>query len=480
MTTSTVPRYERNRIADRGGRAVVVGAGIAGLVITRVLVDAFEEVAVVDRDPLPDEPVARRGVPQARQIHVLWEGGRASIEELFPGYSEELRAAGGVVIDGRRDLYIYSQEGFLAAGSEPFPLYAATRPLYEHLLRRRVAGLEGVSLREECGFVDYLADDAATAVEGVVIRNRDGEREELAADLVVDATGRTSRTPGWLGKHGYAPPSIEDVYVDLAYSATLVERPPDDRRMIGVLAEAPRTRGGAVLPVEGDRWLVNLHGLHGDHPPTSVEGSAEFAASLPVPIVSELLAEFPTASEEVAFYPFASNRRYRYEDLDRFPEGLIVVGDAIASFNPIYGQGMSVAALEALVLHDSLATGDREGLAPRFFEHAAEVVDPAWMLAIGADFAFSQTRGDRPRGTAFFDWYLSRLFRAAHADGVLTDAFTRVLSMQRPPSSLLRPGVAWRVLGPGRGGETPREPPRGHAMVRNGDDTKPVGDRDRY
>ncbi len=473
MTLATVPRYDRDRITDRGGHVVVVGAGVAGLLAARVLADAVDEVTVIDRDPLPGEPVARRGVPQSRQIHILWEAGRAVLEELFPGYSEELLAAGGVNIDGRRDLYLYSQGGYLAAGTKPFPLYAATRPLYEQLLRRRVADVDGITLRGGCRFVDYCVDDDATTVQGVTIRETRSRRTGLSADLVVDATGRTSRTPTWLERHGYRPPPTEEVRIDLAYSATCLERPEDDHRMVGILAEAPRTRGGAVLPVEDGRWLVNLHGVHGDHPPTEPEASSAFAASLPTPIVSDLLAEFPTVSDEIAFYPFPSNRRYRYEDLERFPDGLLVVGDALASFNPIYGQGMSVAALEALVLHRALATEAREQLARRFFDRAAEVVDTAWLLATGADLSFSQTQGTRPRGTAFVDWYLSRLFRNAHIDSVLTDAFTRVLSMQDPPSSLLRPGVMWRVCRPGRsrGVSMPRDPPGGRVRDRSVENT---------
>lgn len=227
-----------------------------------------------------------------------------------------------------------------------------------------------------------------------------------------------------------------------------------------------------MLPVEDDRWLVNLHGIHGDHPPTDVEESKDFAASLPTPIVKDLLDERPWVSEEIAFYPFPSNRRYRYEELDRFPDGLVVLGDAIASFNPIYGQGMSVAALEALMLHHTLAGDDREQFELRFFDRAAEVVEPAWMLATGADFSFPQTEGARPRGTVLFNWYLARLFRKAHTDSVLTDAFTRVLSMQQPPTSLLRPGVMWRVLRPGQKDEQSslREPPHSHVTSHIEDD----------
>ena len=461
MTVTAVSQYDSEQIPDRGGHAIVVGAGIAGLCAARILADAFAEVVVIDRDPLPDAPVARDGVPQARQIHILWEAGRATLEALFPGYSEELVAAGGVSIDGQRDFYMYSQGNYLAAGSKPFPLYAATRPLYEQLLRRRVSDRDDIHLRGSCSFVDYVADDAAASINGVVIRNQDGDLEQFTAELVVDATGRLSRTPEWLSKHGYNPPATEEVHIDLAYSTTSIERPADDNRMIGALAAPPRTRGGAVLPVEDDRWLVNLHGIHGDHPPASIEDATEFAASPPIPVVGELLNEYPVVSEECAFYPFASHRRYRYEDLDQFPNGLLVIGDAIASFNPIYGQGMSVAALEALRLQHILTTADHETLATRFFDRVTEIVDPAWMLATGADFGFPQTQGEKPPGAAFFNWYLSRLFRKSHTDSVLTDAFTRVLSMQQHPTSLLRPAIMWRVLRPRVRAvqPLPREPP---------------------
>ncbi|WP_435174892.1 NAD(P)/FAD-dependent oxidoreductase [Halorussus sp. AFM4] len=447
MTLATVPRYDPGGLDGGGGRAVVVGASVAGLLAARVLADGFEEVTVVDRDPLVDEPTPRAGVPQARQPHVLWEAGRATIEDLFPGYSDDLVAAGGAVIDSRREFEQYSRGGFLAAGTEYLPVYSATRPLYELLLRRRVAALDGVRVRPGCRVTDYLADDAGAAVDGVAVRDGGAGRDELPADLVVDATGRTSRTPRWLDEHGYAPPPVDEVRIDVGYSSTFVERPEDDRRAIVAPAEAPRTRGGLVAPVEGGRWLVNVHGVHGDHPPADPDGVADFAASLPVPQPRRILDERPQVGD-VARYPFPSNRRRRYEDLDRFPAGLVVVGDAIASFNPIYGQGMSVAALEALALHRALAASDRQGLPLRFFDSVADIVDGAWAMAVGADFGFPQTRGPKSRGTRFFGWYLGRLLRAAHDDGALTDAFVRVLSMQEAPASLLRPGVAWRVLKP--------------------------------
>lgn len=448
MTLATVPRYDSDRISEPGGHAVVVGAGMAGLLSARTLADGFDEVTVVDCDPLPDEPVSRRGVPQSHHLHVLLEAGHATLEDLFPGYGEDLLADGGLVIDGARDVNFYDGGGFLADGPRRIPLYCATRPLYEQLVRHRVAGHDGVHLRPSCRTIDYLTDDAATTVEGVVVEREGSTPEELVADLVVDATGRTSRTPVWLDAHGYASPPVDEVRIDLAYSTAFFRRPADDRRAFVVQPSPPHTRGGAILPVEGGRWLVTMFGFHGDHPPADAEGFAEFAASLPVPHPKRLLDEHSRTSEDIVHYPFPSNVRHRYEDLERFPDGLVVVGDAVASFNPIYAQGMSVAALEALILHSVLATDGRDDLAVRFFERAAETVDVAWNMAVGADFQFRRTDGPKPRGTEVSSRYLSRLVRRAHTDGVLSDAFFRVMMMERPPSSLLRPGVAWRVLRP--------------------------------
>ena len=450
MTLTSVPRYAGVPNVRLGDHAVVVGGSVAGLLAARVLVDGFETVTVLDSDSLPDGPAARRGVPHARQPHVLLEAGRATLEDLFPGFGEDLISAGGLLVDGATDFKYFDEGDFVADGPTRELMYFASRSLIELIVRRRVAGLDGVRLRSGCRFVDYLGDEAATAVDGVVVRGDGADRETIRADLVVDATGRTSRTPMLLDEHGYDAPTLDEVKIDLAYSSTIVERPPDDRRVVYVPVSPPRTRGGAAFPIEGDRWLVNVHGMHGDHPPTDVDGFSAFAASLPTEELKRLLDDHPRVTESVEHYPIPSNRRYRYEDVDHFPDGLLVIGDAIASFNPVYAQGMSVAALEALSLHHAVATGDREGLASRYFDRVETVVDVAWTMAVGADFGFSQTTGPKPRGAELFNRYVSRLTRKAHTDGELRHAFYRVLAMERPPSSLLRPGLVWRVLAPGR------------------------------
>lgn len=191
-----------------------------------------------------------------------------------------------------------------------------------------------------------------------------------------------------------------------------------------------------------------VQGVHGDVAPTTTAGFIEFIESMPVPEVAELVTTSSWTSEEIHHYPFPSSRWRHYERLERFPDGLVVMGDAIASFNPVYGQGMSVATLEAVVLHHALSDGSLDDIGVRFFEQSTGIVDAAWKIAVGADFEFPQTTGPKPTGTDLFNRYIALLIRQAHTDGVLTDAFYRVFRLERPPTSLLHPKIAWRVLRP--------------------------------
>jgi 2-polyprenyl-6-methoxyphenol hydroxylase-like FAD-dependent oxidoreductase len=451
MTLATVPRYDRSTVPTVGERAVVVGGSVAGLCTARVLADAFSEVLVLERDPFPDEPAVRDGAPQTSHPHALLEAGRATLEDFFPGFGEDLLRDGGLMVDAASEMVYYDRGGFAADPPGRLAMYCASRALFEHVIRRRIRALDGVQLRGDCQFVDFLTEGEPPAVAGVRFRGEDGTERTSEADLVVDASGRTSRTPRWLDDHGYDAPPVDEVHVDLTYSSIRIERPPDDRRTFFNLPTPPRTRGAAFIPIENGQWEVILSGIHGDDAPRERERFVAFADTLPVDEIGDLVRSQQWLSDEIHQYPFPSSLRRRYERLDRFPEGLVVTGDAIASFNPVYGQGMSVAALDALLLHHALADGGLDGLADRFFDEAAEVVDIVWKIAVGADFEFPQTTGPKPPGTDLFNRYIGRLIRRSHGDGELTEAFYRVFRLEQPPTSLLRPSIVWRVLRPSVG-----------------------------
>ena len=474
VTLSAVDRYRPGRLTDLGERAVVLGGSIAGLCAARVLADGFEEVVVVERDPLPDAPVERDGAPQTSHPHALLAAGQATLEDLFPGFGEDLAAAGGLVVDVTRQLVEYQRGGFLADGPERTPSYCATRSLFEHVVRQRLCDREAVRVRDGCRFVDYRTDATGTTVTGVTVCE-DGAIEDLAADLVVDATGRTSRTPEWLADNGYRAPPEDRVEVDLQYASLRIERPPGDRRIVSVPADPPESRGAVLIPVEDGQWDVLLAEVHGESPPADCEDVLAFADSLPVDLVGDLLRSQRWVSDGVARYRFPASLRRRYEALSEFPDGLVVTGDAISSFNPAYGQGMSVAALDALVLHHALADGGLDGLGRRFFDRLEPVLDTPWRLATGADYQYPQTEGEPSLPAKLFDWYLDRLLRAANDDGVLSAVYGEVLGLERSPVALFHPGILARVFLP-VGGDAPDPDSARRTAVPSGDESVPDTD----
>lgn len=449
-------RYDPGRVQQHGSDAVVLGASVAGLLAARVLADAFERVTVVDRDPLRDDGDARRGVPQGRHIHVLLVAGQTIMEDLLPGLTAELVASGALEVDFSREVQVHAADGFLSPGAGHMPLYYASRPLIEQTLRARVAQHDGVTVESSHQASELALTDSGT-IRGVVALHNGAERT-IPADLVVDTTGRGSRAGNWLQQLGYAAPATEQIHVDLVYRTCRVHRPAHDQRAMLIMPSAPRARGAAVAPIENDRWIVTLFGMHGDHPPGDLDGLRDFAAGLPTPVVRELLDGHELETPEIARYRFPAYNRRRYERLKEHPPGLISLGDAVASFNPIYGQGMSVAAQEALALHHTLADG-RDDIAARFYPRIDKIIENAWKVATGGDFQFPQTDGTKPRGTDLLNRYVTRLHRKAHTDGTLADAFARVAALEQPPTSLVRPSIAWRVL-------RPRVPRRGSGITR--------------
>ena len=429
-----------------GGRAVVLGASMGGLLAARVLTETFERVTLVDRDDLSAGAVPRRGVPQGRHPHGLLARGREIMEELLPGLTEDLVAHGALGGDVQGDVRWYNDGHLLRQAHTGMQGIALSRPLLEDRVRARVLGLPGVELVAPADVVELTA--RSDRVTGVRVRRRDDGSAvaDLAADLVVDATGRGSHTPVWLTELGYPRPEETAVDVGLGYTTWTVPRRATDlggdvALIIGATVAAPRF--GAAIAMEGERWMLMAGGYREDHAPQDFDGFRQFAASLPAPDLGRLVAD-KEPLDGARPYRFRSSVRRHYERLTRFPDGLLVFGDALSSFNPVYGQGMTVAALEALALRETLAEGT-PALAARFFRRAARLIDVPWDIAAGSDLRLPAVPGPRPPRVRAVNSYVARVQAAAATDATVGLAFLRVANLLDRPEALLRPSIAVRV-----------------------------------
>ncbi|MTE19486.1 FAD-dependent oxidoreductase [Streptomyces sp. TRM43335] len=432
--------------------AVVIGAGMAGLTAARALADTHERVTVVDRDTLPDGPEARRGVPQGRQLHVLLARGAQALDELFPGILDELVGAGATHGDTQNDAHWYLDGHLLRRAPSGVFSYGASRPLIEHRVRARVTALAGVDVVGETEVLEPVTTPDRRRVTGVRVRSRaTGTAKTLDADLVVDASGRGSRALTWLAGTGLPRPTTSRVSADVAYVTRHFRREPHHiggLTGVAVVGFPGMPRGGAVLAERKDRFAVVLFGQFGEEPPTDHAGMVAYAESLPGPEVAEVLRTAEPLDEPVRTrYP--ASARHHYEKLTRHLDGFLVTGDALCTFNPAYGQGMTAAALQSLTLRRLLAQGT-DDLPRRFFRAVARVVDAPWLLATGGDLRFPEAEGRRRPVDGLLDAYLTRYRAATSVDPVLGRTFLTVAHMVAPPTRLMAPGHVLRVLRSGR------------------------------
>jgi 2-polyprenyl-6-methoxyphenol hydroxylase-like FAD-dependent oxidoreductase len=435
-------------------RAVVVGGSVAGLLAARVLSEHFEEVVVLERDPAPPFGENRKGVPQGQHTHVLLSSGHDILEGLFPGFTEGAARHGAVLADAFGAARRFIGGAWHCRFESGIRTLYLSRPLLEGLVRARVHALANVRALSPCDALGLTT--AGGRVTGVRLLPRaSGSAEEtLAADLVVDASGRGSRSPAWLEALGYPKPEEDWIRVQGAYATCTFRREQRDLAAVLVGALPPHRGMGVLAALDQDRWMVSLVGYLGVSVPTDLSGFIAYAKSLPAPAIFEVIRDAEALSAPVPAR-FPGSVRRRYERLTRFPERFLVTGDALCAFNPVYGQGMSVAAQEALALLDALEAG-LDGLAPRFFRAAASILDTPWTLAAGNDLRFPEVEGTRKRSARAVNAYLNRYHRAAAHDPALALAFGRVISLRASPASLLSPRLALRVL---RGNLSPRPAP---------------------
>ena len=441
-------------MAKIGGHAVVLGASMGGLLAARVLSDFYRTVTVIERDVLPTGSAQRRGVPQGRHVHALWPRGSQILDELFPGFLRELVADGCTVWDdGDLSKYCLSFGGhqFVRSGTmcdfQPRDTaYCPSRPFVEDHLRQRVRAIRNVTLMEGYDVVELTSNADRSRVTGVTITSHEGnEKRSLTADLVVDATGRGSRTPAFLESLGYDRPIEDEVVMRLAYASQLLRIPAGMHNEIMVLAgPVPgRPTGMGLFTYENSTWMLTAVGLGGREPPADRAGMLQFIEDCTPPqVMSALRCAEPLG--DVVRHRTPSSRWRRYDQMRQFPAGLVVFGDAICSFNPIYGQGMTVAALQAVAL-DRCLRGGAERLAARYFSAAAKPIGVAWQLAVGGDLNLPEVQGPRPLSMRLTNKYVDRVQAAAETDTVIATRFLKVAGFSKSPASLMAPSFMLRV-----------------------------------
>jgi 2-polyprenyl-6-methoxyphenol hydroxylase-like FAD-dependent oxidoreductase len=428
------------------------------MLAARVLSDHFDRVTLLERDRFPETPAARKGMPQGRHAHALLEGGRRALERLFPGLIRELVRAGAEPLDFTRDVAWMSPFGWYVRFPGGLRLLASSRDLIDWSVRRRVAALPNVRIRQAADVVGLVPGTRdAGRVAGVRLRSCAAEDEvdcggEIAADLVVVADGRNSRLPAWLTALGYEPPGETVVNSFQGYASRLYRPParfePDWKALYIQQAPPSDPRGGIISQVEGGRWLVSLVGGDGDYPPTDEAGFLAFARSLRSPALYEAI-ERAEPLTPIAGQRATENRRRHYERPNGLPEGVVAVGDAVCAFNPVYGQGMTAAALGAEVLDRWL----REELSfrgpgrSRVFQRClARATAAAWHLSAGADYGFRTTQGPtQGRIARLTGCYLAAVMRSATTQPWVRRRLTEVLHLLLPPSALFGPGVLARL-----------------------------------
>jgi len=432
--------------------AIVVGGSVGGLLAALVLADVCDEVVLIERGELPNTPAPRTAVPQGMHAHGLLAGGLEALEQLLPGISRELEQRGCPTGDNLRDAAWVLAGRRLAVGDSGVHGMTLARPVLEHAIRRRVAALPNLTIRTGARVKGLLYD--AGRVTGVrVTPALGGAEEELTAELVVDASGRYSQLPEWLAALGLGPPRIEEVALETHYATRIYSR--RTHHLNGAIAlivvsspESPR--GGIAVALDEQRWIVSQYALGGERPPQDHVGFVGFARTLANPALAEILKDAEPLGETRTLR-FPSSLRRHYDKMRDFPQRLLVCADALASFNPTFAQGITVAAKQALLLRDLCKRVPLAELGNVFLRHAAPIVDIAWNASVGRTFLYPGVVGRPTLKMRIANAYLPRVVARAHEDVEVATALLKVMHFLAPPDSLFAPWVMLRVLaGPKR------------------------------
>jgi 2-polyprenyl-6-methoxyphenol hydroxylase-like FAD-dependent oxidoreductase len=433
-------------VADR---ALVLGGSITALFAASSLAKYCNEVLLVDRDVLTGVREARRGAPQARHINGLLARGLLAMEELYPGITVELiRREQAPLTDLAGTVRWYFNGLRLRQSRAGLACVGVRRPVMEALVRERAAALPNVKFVEETDIVGIVASPDRARIIGARVQPRvEGSTEEvIEADLVVDATGRGSRARVWLEQLGYPRVEEDETKINLGYASRhyrLRTDPFGSDHSINPVASPALPRGAIFTKTDNGLVELTTYGLLGDHPPTDPDGFNAFVKTLAAPEIYEAIIEAEPIDDPVLFR-FPTTLWRRYDKLTSLPEGMVIIGDAVCTPNPVYAQAQTLSALEALALRQHLSQGAVDPVA--FQRSVGDIIRPAWEMTHTVDLSFPGVEGNRTPMVKLQHAYMRRLQIAATRDPHVTAAFMRSAGMMDPPEAMMRPELVLRVL----------------------------------
>ena len=418
---------------------------MAGLMAAAALSDAFREVVIIEKDELPLGPELRKGVPQGAHVHTFLGYAVEAMHELLPGIMEDLYVAGAVKIRRNHDIWFHDTAGPTPIRDVGIVTPSVTRPLLEHATRQRVLALTNVRMRDATRLKAFETD-GEKRVTGILVE-ASGECERVAANLVVECSGRATRLPRWLEAQGLGEVPAQHLKISMGYTSGFFRPPHDlvgDRWACLMLAIPPGLRAAYLTPVDGGLWLATMYGRGGDMAPRDAEGFVEWARGLAHPIIHEKLARAEPVSS-FRTYKIPIGVWNRYDQMTGFPGGLLPMGEALTSFNPMYGQGISLSAGQALALRSALADGPDGELAARYFAGCHELNRTGWSVMETFDLAYVSTIGECPADIED-RWRMSAAIRRlSEQDSEVHALRVRVTHLLDPSSVLARPDIVERA-----------------------------------
>lgn len=428
-------------------KVIIIGGGIAGKLAARVLSDVYQEVIIVEQDSEATSPTPRKGAPQGNHIHALLHAGEHGLEKLFPGISESFYSTGAVKINSTKDLAWRHHGVWKIRYDGGYTTTLQTRPHLEWHINQYIKMIENISVKYNQTVKKYVYDEVENRITGVVLKNG----SIIHADLIIDASGASSFSYRWLIEQGIQIP-IEKVKIGLMYVSQIVELPENDDRdwTIKLLYPDPphEKMAGSISKVEGNRYLVTFIGYHNIiNEKEILKGNSlvELAKTLPKSdIYQELQNGQPLTDISIYRVPHITWRKI--EKVKRFPAGLLMIGDTICRIDPFFGQGMSIAVLEALALKDIFQNQSQDNLAHKFHNEAAKIIAPIWNMVLTEDFRYPETTGKKPLGLPILQWYAKNVFLLSAKDEKIYDSFIKVMNLKRPMTILMKPSIVFAVL----------------------------------